>query len=665
MNAWQVKILLSALICACSFANAQYYPRDSVPQYILQQLGPFGPQEKTYNVPAGAIFVAANGLSTASGSSADSPTTLPTAIGKVTTGSVIVLRGGTYHVGNMVFNKRITIQPYLNEKPVIKGSSVAATWTQEGANWSTPWNTLFKIPEPGWYDASFGPRCYWWGDMVFINGASRVPVMNLTDLASGKFYIDYTAKKVYIAENPAGKTVEITDLKDCFTFQHGAGADSTAPTFLGLVITNFAEHEISIEGVEPAGVIPNGQKPDAPVNLHIENCRLLYSGLEAVYTFGQNSYIGYDDISMNTYVGMMIFTAHNSILEHNIVHGNNTYGNRGYPSGIKIFCQSLNFTVRNNLVENNDADAIWYDVGHHDGKVYNNYFRKNASSMKLEITFRTFVANNVFENNGQGLFLMNDANVEVYNNTFINNRLEIGRDDRASDHDALCGPGPQNYHGLKIANNVFTGTGPDYVWFTDANTLDTNFESGLFAQNLFLKEASNFADAAYNHRGWALTQYNTLADFKTRYGAYESGNVQLATASSAFYKNMSIGDYRLNTVAGMPAGLAVPDTFAALLGWDTIKCIGAFAQTGKTPISVQNRSLRNGTARDSRDDNIQSIKVYDLRGVLIKEIVATGGTFASPAACVKNASRGLYVAKVNYRGGESAFQVIPSILAEK
>jgi hypothetical protein len=664
MNAFQAKILLSALICACSCIYAQYYSSTPVPSYILEQFGPFGPQEKTYNVPTGAIFVAPNGLSTASGSSIDNPTTLPAAISKVTTGSVIVLRGGNYHVGNMSFNKKITIQPYLNEKPVIKGCSVAGTWTQSGANWYTTWDNLIHVPEPGFYTSSFGLRCFWWGDMVFINGTHRVPVESINNLASGKFYIDYTAKRVYIAENPAGKTIEITDLKDCFVRTHGAGADADGPTILGLVIMQFAEYAIEIQGVSPNVIIPVGQIPNAPVNTHIENCRLLYTGLEALMATGANFYIGYNDISMTTYCGLKINTAHNSIMEHNILHGNNTYGNRGYPAAAKIFMQSYNFTVRNNLVENNDADAIWYDVGHHEGKVYENYFRNNSSGGKLEISHRIYVANNVFENNGQAYFIMTQADVQLYNNTFINSRLEFGRDNRETDFHATTGPGPRNYHGHRVANNVFTGTpGGGYIWFTDDNTLDTNFQTDLFSQNLFLREASYWGEAAFNYKGWARTRYNTLADFRTRYGAYESGCVDLTVSSSSLFRNRSIGDYRLNTISGLPQGVNVPDSIVKILGWDPINCIGAFAQSRKTSVFIQNRPFKSGITK--RDDNISSIKVYNLKGGLIKEVAPKSGKVSSLAICGKNTSRGLYFAKVNYRDGRSDSQVIPLIRSEK
>ncbi len=635
MNYPLARLCFPVLFCAYSLTIAQYYPREPVPQFILERLGPFGPQEKSYPAPAGAIFVAPNGVATASGNTLENPTTLPAAISNAKTGDVIVLRGGNYHAGDMSFSTKITIQAYLNEKPVIKGSSVAGNWTKDGAAWFTMWNTLFKIPEPNWYLASFGPRCYWWGDMVFINGASRIPVENRNELVTGKFYIDYAAKRVYVAEDPAGKSIEITDLRNGFIRRHGAGADAEGPTFLGLVIMDFAEHAIDIQGDMPNVLIPIGKLPNAPVKTRIENCRLLYCGLEALMAVAPESYIGYSDISMTTYCGIKINTAHNSILEHNILHGNNTYGNRGYPSAAKIFMQSFNYVVRNNLVENNDADAIWFDVGHHDGKIYGNYFRNNSSGMKLEISHRTFVANNVFENNGQGIYIMTQADAEIYNNTFINSHLEFGRDNREIDFHASTGPGPRNYHGHKVANNVFTGAAPGYVWFTDDNNLDTNFQTSLFAQNLFLKEGPYTFDAAFPHRGWARTHYTTLADFTARYGGYESGCVQLAATSSALYRNRSIGDYRLNALPGMPEGLAVPDTLAAMLGWESLKCLGAFAQPVNPNAITRGKPAQGPAGERPAPDAL--IKAYKANGAVIKKLNAgkseglyRNGGFASP-----------------------------------
>src|SRR3972149_2693996 len=93
--------------------------------------GPYGPIQRTYEVPADAAhvyYVASDGKADAAGTSVAEPTTLEVAIERVVTGDAIILRGGPYRTGNLKFNQQVTIQPYHDERPVLKGAKVATEW---------------------------------------------------------------------------------------------------------------------------------------------------------------------------------------------------------------------------------------------------------------------------------------------------------------------------------------------------------------------------------------------------------------------------------------------------------------------------------------------------------------------------------------------------------
>jgi len=93
--------------------------------------GPYGPVQQSYAVPADAAhiyFVAPDGKADATGARPDAPTTLESAIERVTTGDAIVMRGGTYRTVNLKLNQGITMQPYADEHPVLKGTKVATNW---------------------------------------------------------------------------------------------------------------------------------------------------------------------------------------------------------------------------------------------------------------------------------------------------------------------------------------------------------------------------------------------------------------------------------------------------------------------------------------------------------------------------------------------------------
>jgi hypothetical protein len=140
--------------------------------------GPYGPISQTYELPenAGKIFyVSPNGTSKDTGESINRPTTLEAAIGRVKTGDAIILRGGTYRIGNLFLNQGIIIQPYKNEQPVLKGTYIATDWKDLGNGlWVTSWPRLFPSSPLKWWmrhrQGKDTPLYRFNNDMVFIDG---------------------------------------------------------------------------------------------------------------------------------------------------------------------------------------------------------------------------------------------------------------------------------------------------------------------------------------------------------------------------------------------------------------------------------------------------------------------------------------------------------------
>ena len=109
--------------------------------------GPYGPIPQTYRLPEKAAhlyYVAPDGRADAAGAAVDAPTALDSAVARVVTGDAIILRGGVYRTGNLVLNQGTTLQPYADEKPVLKGTEVVQAWEAVGGNvWRASWSKLF------------------------------------------------------------------------------------------------------------------------------------------------------------------------------------------------------------------------------------------------------------------------------------------------------------------------------------------------------------------------------------------------------------------------------------------------------------------------------------------------------------------------------------------
>lgn len=566
------------------------YESTPAPAYIVESFGPFGPQVKYYPIPENPVFVSPDGDEFVDGASINEPTTIEKAILQAKTGNTIVLRGGVYRTGNLKFNKEITIQPYFDERPVLKGTEIADDWEKRGKYWVTRWDSLHYVGPPRWWKPGGrdGPAVKYNDDLVLFDGKMFRPASDTSELESGYFYCQYKDNEIYIIDDPKGKEVEIVIYEYGLFREHGEGADPKGPTILGLDIMGYAVACVEIEGNDPYRNIEAYEMPDAPIGTHIENCRMLFSPSSGLRVTSPESYIAYNDISMIGNVAVNTWMSHNSIFEHNIISHSDWFDLRIYPAGIKVFNQCYNYTVRNNYFGEMPCEAVWFDVGHHDSKAYNNYFYNCGMGLKIEISHKSYVAGNVFVNSD--LWFCNSNTCMAYNNTMINSRIDLWRNNRGyggwnksySFNHAATGPGPFNYHGHHVANNVFAGSEPRgnfYALIEDNNNHDTNFLADVYTQNLFLKEADWIFNAQFQPIGLQPTKFSNLEEIGEVLGEYIEGNVEMDITEDELFRSKADGDYRLNMIPGLPEGIEIPEPIAEMLGWKRNKTgIGAFAQ---------------------------------------------------------------------------------------
>src|SRR3989339_777091 len=180
--------------------------------------GPYGPVKQKYDLPkvAGKIyFVSTNGKLDESGETLSKPTTIESAIERVKTGDAIVMRGGTYRSGNLIFNQGITIQPYADEQPVMKGTLIATKWENLGNGlWTTTWSRLFPTKPADWWrrnrEGKKTPLHRFNNDMIFVDGKFLQSAGWEGEVNENSYYIDYETGLVYIGIDPTNKLVEIT-----------------------------------------------------------------------------------------------------------------------------------------------------------------------------------------------------------------------------------------------------------------------------------------------------------------------------------------------------------------------------------------------------------------------------------------------------------------------
>src|SRR5688572_481080 len=423
--------------------------------------GPYGPLPQNYPLPKALhlYYVAPDGRADAPGTTLGEPTTLESAVSRVVTGDAIVMRGGIYRTGGLTLNQGITIQPYADERPVLKGTLVASKWEALRNNvWRTRWDRLFPARPLGWWrrerEGMITPLHRFNNDMVFADGELLQSAGWEGEVDAGSFYIDYDGGYVYIGADPANRLIEITAF-DCALLRttrpvHGKTSDQKGFTIRGLTITQYAYRAIDIEGKRPAASVSE-EPTDDPigpadpstfgkevVGTTLEHVTISYTSRVAGYFRGDRLTIRHSLVSDTSTEGIYVIGSSDVLLEKNVIRRNNVERLTGYyPAAVKIFNQSHRVTVRDNLViDHPNSNGVWYDVGTVDAVFVNNRVEGAIDCFFFEISKGAIVAGNVLVNCQKGIRVLNSSNARVYHNTLVNAPASFERNERsaAADH---------------------------------------------------------------------------------------------------------------------------------------------------------------------------------------------------------------------------------------
>lgn len=583
--------------------------------------GPYGPVHKTYELPkvSGTIYyVSPDGNAGSTGNDISKPTTLEAAVKKGVTGDAIILRGGVYRTGTLVFNQGLTFQPYKDEQPLLKGTFVADKWEKTGEKiWKTKWERLFPAnPEDWWQrnrEEKFTPLHRFNDDMVFVNGRFLQSAANTGELNDNTFYVDYTNKEVYIAIDPADKLVEITAfsmaLHRVYYDVNGKKNDGIGPAIRGIDFTQFADSTIFVECVDPVGKKPESEIGKEIQGTLIEDCDISWCSRIAMFLMGDKTTVRNCLVSNTSREGIYVVGSADVLLENTIIEKNNIEHITGcYPAGVKIFNQCYRCTVRNNLVTNMpNSNGVWYDVGNVDGRFINNWI-ENVGSPEVpvstksvwpsqngfffEISKGAVVAGNVFVNCDHGILALNSNNVEMYNNTFVNSMVCIARDTRSAlgDHfgwHPSTGPDVDERYGHVFVNNLLTGDAgfdrPLLLVWQPAVLCEKLSETPLkqFDNNVFVKQNDNYKTLAFWSPSKAencQSEIKTLNELKNLSGASVKSLV-LEGRHLPLFKSAVLDNYKLlDEFPGKTTATEIPANVKKLMGIraDMKRFVGAY-----------------------------------------------------------------------------------------
>lgn len=594
---------LAVIACLCAI----FMPASAQPSG-----GPYGPIQQTYTltkVDGKIYYVAVDGRADQTGESLVKPTSLEAAIERVRTGDAIVMRGGTYRTGDLLLNQGITIQPYADEQPVLKGTFVATEWKNLGNGlWKTSWTRFFPAkPDSWWSRDKYGketPLYIFNNDMVFVDGKFLKAVGREGEVDKNSYYIDYDAGQVYIGTDPSNRLVEITAynlaLKRVMGDSHGKTSDHKGPIIRGITFTQYAYRALEVEGKEPEAVSPASEHGKDVVGTTLENCTITFCSRVAAYLRGDHLTLRNCKVSETSTEGIYIIGSSDVLLEKNIFSRNNIERITGYyPAAVKIFNQSYRVTCQDNLVIDLPySNGIWYDVGNVDGRFLNNWiegvgdvhrnFNNKApypsqNGFFFEISKGAICAGNVFVNCDQGIFVLNSSSVQVYNNTFVNSTACIARNGRTPANDRMfgwhssTGPDVDKRTGHVFVNNLLSGDSNYqrpllFVWQPDSlcKQLPTRLLKEL-DHNVYVRSAEKTPaplilwSPAPGEQCQAA--FETLNDLRKLFPQFSANSLSYDGYNGPLFKSTALGNYQLlPTAPGATSGMQLPAEIKNLLG---------------------------------------------------------------------------------------------------
>lgn len=450
-----------------------------------------------YSVPtpvAGSlavIYVSPNGATTGSGSTAGAPVSLDRAVAimKADTNAavryVVVFRGGTYYdppalvfgteTGKGQIDHPFTLQAYAGEKPWLVGAQIVTAWTSTTVNGSARWwmnaqpsGSNFLFP-PSADSNVVDPASNPWADdreMIFVNGEPLVQVgfEKLNTLAANQFCVDRTNKRIYIAQSPSNKTLEVTSV--------GTGILMNKP--------DSAIKGIGLRGFAVASIEANS------AGSLVERCTITWNGKMGVGMWGNNQILRANRITSNGQTGCFVGrgTPIGTLVEANRIDYNNVekYNRSWAAAGLKVNWLT-NGTFRDNWFDNNDCYGLWIDSDADGNLIYRNVATNNINSgIFYEISGSGTIAFNLVAGNSfTGIYGSDAQNVRVYNNTLVNNKdngLRLKGDGRINHPNGGPPIGSNSMIGAVVKNNIFSevqgskGTAQDSRHPTFINAVD-------------------------------------------------------------------------------------------------------------------------------------------------------------------------------------------------
>jgi len=272
-----------------------------------------------------------------------------------------------------------------SEGAVLTGSVLLSGWRAEGGHWVVRGVLPPAYKSKGKCEDEKTKPCQL-AEQLFVDGKHLTRVMSLDQLKPGTFFGDYQANAVYVADDPAGKAVEMSRTRTAIAIS------AEDVTVSGLTIEHFAS-------------IPQGGALEAGTGWKVVANEVRWNhGVGVMVIEGDRVTVSGNKVADNGQLGIGQYNSAEGKIIGNLVTRNNTDGFwiADWESGGIKSTRSSGEVSGNDIVANRGI-GMWSDIAEYDRKIVGNRIRDNAADgIRYEISYRAVIEQNVVEGNGFG-----------------------------------------------------------------------------------------------------------------------------------------------------------------------------------------------------------------------------------------------------------------------
>lgn len=355
--------------------------------------------------------------------------TISKAYSVATAGDAIVVRQGDYNESNITIaqNKSVKIIAYPGETPTFNGAqAVDSGWSTEGSN---SYHAYSPQPVTNGSGISFitgqglnGDGVGKYPDQAWVGDTQLRQVALKSDLVAGKFWVDITNSRIYMASSDVTRgSIEVSD-KDVF-----ATVFAPNTTIEGLAIIRYSN------SADDYGVIKFMSEADNGVLKSVVLSDMSFIGVAFLGDrhINTNSSVQNVTLTHSNWMGVSALYTEGFSMKAVKISGMNQFNEFAYSlqtGGLKT-SRTRNTKVINSDVSDNNSPGLWFDQSNLNVQVAGNHIVNNASSgVFFEISDNLYLVNNYITATGtaRAVKLAGSSGLKLINNTIIGGADVVG-----------------------------------------------------------------------------------------------------------------------------------------------------------------------------------------------------------------------------------------------